>query len=77
MTKLWLYIVQLCSLAQKLTKLEQFPTIGNLPASHYASMKLVGKSHHHFAASCWARAVAGLRGVNKDLTAIKGDLVPL
>ena len=46
--------------------------IGNLPASHYASMKLVGKSHHHFAASCWARAVAGLRGVNKDLTARGG-----
>ena len=46
--------------------------IGNLPASHYASMKLVGKSHHHFAAFCWARAVAGLRGVYKDLTARGG-----
>ena len=43
-----------------------------LPASHYASMKLVGKSHHHFAAFCWARAVAGLRGVYKDLTARGG-----
>ena len=46
--------------------------IGILPASHYASMKLVGKAHQHFAASCWARAVAGLRGETKNLNARGG-----
>ena len=54
------------------SNLNQHDIIGNLPASHYASMKLVGKSHHHLAAFCWARAVAGLRGVYKDLTARGG-----